>query len=181
MSDGDVSELEPAVVRFERLEEYSDAYMDAVLPGHSRRFRVLVGPELKDEHGVTASDVQPAVVDDRLWVEILTCAPGNGPALHAHDIQEAFMPLTGTWTVCWGNHGEHHAELGPHDLIIIPAQLMHSCSNAGGDDASLLAVSWESGGSVTYAPEVVEQLRRAGRVVDPTHEHVSHGATPPIQ
>ena len=41
----------------------------------------------------------------------LKATPGKGPSLHSHDHVEVFIPMTGRWSVTWGEAGEHEVIL----------------------------------------------------------------------
>jgi uncharacterized RmlC-like cupin family protein len=63
-------------------------------------------------------------VDDGLYVEVLTCPPGERPGEHRHGHTEALFILDGVWTVSYraDEHSEPEtATAGPWALVAVPA------------------------------------------------------------
>src|SRR3546814_17969515 len=46
------------------------------------------------------------------------------PPRHSHDYSEIFMVLQGGYRFFWGNHAEHHVDLGPLDMFSVPQNVM---------------------------------------------------------
>jgi mannose-6-phosphate isomerase-like protein (cupin superfamily) len=59
---------------------------------------------------------------------LVDAPPGRGPALHAHDYAEVMIVLEGTATF---TAGEESREVGPGEVVIIPAGEPHGFTNTG--------------------------------------------------
>ncbi|MCA9536119.1 MAG: hypothetical protein KC593_20680 [Myxococcales bacterium] len=58
---------------------------------------------------------------DELVTVFVQTPRGTGPALHVHTKStEMFCVLEGRFRITWGDHGEHEAELGRLDTIVVP-------------------------------------------------------------
>ena len=93
-----VDDMSQYVARFDNLKGSQDSYIDDHLPGH-QRFKInLIGmgvveaarPELMPNIPLPAHGFNLGMIQ---------AEPGNGAALHAHETEEVFMPLVGSWTV----------------------------------------------------------------------------------
>ena len=70
-------------------------------------------------------------------VSFMNVPPGNTVPSHGHpDVEEAFFILDGECTGWWENEsGERfEAQLGRHDLIMSPANVIHGLKNTGSKD-----------------------------------------------
>jgi mannose-6-phosphate isomerase-like protein (cupin superfamily) len=116
-----VEEIERNVARFDSLRGSAEAYVDSRVPGCFRKKFNLVGL------GVTENEVHPDLRPNIAMgafgfnVGMLECETGNGTAPHAHQTEEAFMPLIGEWQVFWLDDGvERSLLLKPFDMIMWP-------------------------------------------------------------
>lgn len=75
---------------------------------------------------------------EHFTVSFMKLPPGNLASSHAHpDCEEAFFILHGRALAWWedADTGEQfQAELGPHDLVMSPAHVLHGIKNIGEDD-----------------------------------------------
>lgn len=72
---------------------------------------------------------------------IVSCPPGNGPALHIHwKTCETFIALDGKWEIQWGDLGEHSVTLEPYDLIAVPPAVARRFVNVSEKEAHLMVV-----------------------------------------
>ena len=54
--------------------------------------------------------------------------PGGGPSLHRHDYDEVFIVQEGRATM---TAGERELEVGPGDIVVVPAGQPHAFVNSG--------------------------------------------------
>lgn len=65
-------------------------------------------------------------------VSLIHLPPGKYAALHAHEIEEAFLVLNGVLTVGWEREGEVvEVQLGPKDMILNAPVIPHGFRNEG--------------------------------------------------
>jgi mannose-6-phosphate isomerase-like protein (cupin superfamily) len=150
------------VGRFSELEGNAALFVDTVIPGCARTIWSIVGQNVGEDRGQ-----RPAIPAEDFHLAVIKAAPGNGTALHTHTTVEVFMALTGRWQVVYGEDGEREVSLGQWDVVSVPAGVWRGFRNAGDDDAYLLAlVGGTDAGRLTWAPKVLEEAARAGRVLD---------------
>ena len=102
------------VVRYASLEEDTEAYPDVMDDARRREISHVLGQHpkavLRNQH--------------KFHVGFLTSGANAEPPLHAHDYSEIFMVLKGGYRFFWGNHAEHHVDLGPLDMFAVPPKVM---------------------------------------------------------
>lgn len=77
------------------------------------------------------------------------------------------MPLTGRWSVQWGDAGENELVLDQHDVISVPVGVMRGFRNESDHEALLLAiVGGTDPGKVDWAEGVRAAVRERGFDVD---------------
>jgi mannose-6-phosphate isomerase-like protein (cupin superfamily) len=151
------------VARFKELKPTKQAFVDTQIPGYEREALLVIG------RGVTEDpSLQAAISDARDFnIAIIKQAPGKRVGLHDHPTVEVFMPLSGRWTVYWGDRGENEIVLEQWDTISIPPGVMRCFTNVGREDAYLLGITGGSdSGHVFWAPEVLEQAKATGLALD---------------
>jgi uncharacterized RmlC-like cupin family protein len=93
--------------------------------------------------------------------------PGHGAGLHSHTTIETFMPLTGTWSIFWGDAGEREIILEQFDLISVPPGVMRGFKNVGADEAYLFTVlGGTDPGRVTWSPALLRDAAAKGWTLD---------------
>ena len=151
------------VARFDQLRASPQAFVDTRLPGHERDIYNVIG------RGVTEdSSLRPAIGDAQGFNVTYTSAePGNGAALHAHPTVEVFIPMSGKWSVYWGEDGDEEVILGPWDVISIPPGVMRGFRNVGNGHAYMMAIiGGTDSGRVSWADSVLERARESGLGLD---------------
>lgn len=120
------------IIRFEDLKQRGIPLMfiDSALPGHQRMNYAVVGDTASEN-----PEFAPAItVPHKFQIGMGFAAPGNGPALHAHDYVEMFLILKGKWRFYWGNTPdtiEGEAILRKWDIITLPPGLYRGFEVAG--------------------------------------------------
>ena len=151
------------VARFDQLRASPQAFVDTRLPGHERDIYNVIG------RGVTEdSSLRPAIGDAQGFNVTYTSAePGNGAALHAHPTVEVFIPMSGKWSVYWGEDGDEEVILGPWDVISVPPGVMRGFRNVGDGHAYMMAIiGGTDSGRVSWATSVLERARESGLGLD---------------
>ncbi len=151
------------VARFDQLRASPQAFVDTRLPGHERDIYNVIG------RGVTEdSSLRPAIGDAQGFNVTYTSAePGNGAALHAHPTVEVFIPMSGKWSVYWGEDGDEEVILGPWDVISVPPGVMRGFRNVGDGHAYMMAIiGGTDSGRVSWADSVLERARESGLGLD---------------
>src|SRR6266700_285295 len=105
------------VARFKELTPSSRPLVDAVLQQFNRQIFSIIGGGVTED----ASMKVPITAVDGFHLSIIKAGPRKGTGLHNHSTVEVFMPLTGTWSVQWGDEGENELTIGQWDVISVPA------------------------------------------------------------
>jgi mannose-6-phosphate isomerase-like protein (cupin superfamily) len=150
------------VARFADLEPNDALFVDTVLPGYARTIWSIVGANVGEDRST-----QPAIPADGFHLAVIEAEPGNGSALHTHTTVEVFMALDGRWQVFYGVAGEREVILERWDVCSVPPGVWRGFRNAGDRAGHLLAlVGGTDAGRLTWAPEILEQSRSRGVVLD---------------
>lgn len=133
--------MEPRLVPTSSLPEQAECFPDTALAGFRVRNRFLAGAA----DGPTAAEVP----DDGMYVEVLTCPPGESLGEHRHGHNEALFVLDGEWTVRWraAEDAEHQTVRASRwDFVHVPANWWLSATNEGAQDAHLLVLAGRTRG-----------------------------------
>jgi mannose-6-phosphate isomerase-like protein (cupin superfamily) len=130
-------EIGKRLVRFRDTAPNWEAFSEARLPGNERGFYQYIGTGASDDPRARA----PIPRGENFSFGIVVAGPGRGAPLHAHTTEEVFIPLTGSWSVYWGEPGDQEQYiLEPWDAVSVPAPVMRGFRNVGTEDAFLLAL-----------------------------------------
>lgn len=171
-------ELLNRVARFDDLAGTDGGAPDTALARCARVMYNVIGfrpPEGRAENderiispiGAKSSGKAPIDIAEGFNLAYIKTRPGNGTILHNHDTNETFIPLSGTWRFRCNDEDDLHIDLGPLDIISLPAGLQRRFTNlasdSGEDDESLMIVivAGDRPKSVIY-PEVLDAARDAG-------------------
>lgn len=151
------------VARFRNLKTDPRFFLDSMLPGHERLNYNVIGTGVSEN-----PDAKPAIPYAKDFnLTYMKAAPGKGPSLHDHDHVEVFIPLTGRWSVKWGDSGENEVILEPFDVISVPEGTMRSITNAGDEEAWHLTILGGSTPSrVEWHTDVIRRAKEAGFILD---------------
>ena len=158
-----MEEMLGRVARFDALESSPRAFVDSLIPGHERDIYNVIG------RGVTEdTDLSPAITAVQDFnLTYVSAQPGKGAALHSHSTVEVFIPLSGKWSIYWGDEGEQEVILDAWDTVSVPPGVMRGFRNVGDAHAHLMAIlGGTDAGHVAWAPKVLEQARRTGLKLD---------------
>ena len=151
------------VARFKELKSSAQAFVDSQIPGHERDIYNVIG------RGVTEdTNLNPAITAVQDFnVTYVGASPGKGAALHSHSTVEVFIPLSGQWSIYWGNEGEDEVILDAWDTVSVPPGVMRGFKNVGSEDAHLMAIlGGTDAGHVAWAPQVLEQAKQTALTLD---------------
>jgi mannose-6-phosphate isomerase-like protein (cupin superfamily) len=158
-----VAEMRARVAVFRELTPSARPLIDAVLPQYQREIFSIIGGGVTEDAAVQP----PITAVEGFHLSIIRAAPGKGTGLHNHQTVEVFMPLTGTWSVQWGDAGEHELTLGQYDVISVPVGVLRGFRNDGAAEALLLAiVGGTDPGRVAWAENVMAAVRGQGFDLD---------------
>src|SRR3546814_666000 len=117
-------------VRHAELQEDTEAYPDVMEPARRRSISHVLGQHpkavLRDSH--------------KFHLDYLVSGAATEPPLHSHDYSEIFMVLRGGYRFFWGNHAEHHVDLGPLDMFSVPPKVMRKFHSNREQPGMLLAI-----------------------------------------
>ena len=173
MSVPNISEadMEKRIARFDGMGPNKMAFLDTRLPGHERDIFNMIGTGVNDD-----PDTKPAIpFVNGFTVTYNDCEPGKGSGLHDHETCEVFIPLTGRWSVFWGENGEHEAVLEQFDVISLPVGIMRGFRNIGEDHGVIMAIiEGNDPGRVGWHPDVVAAARKTGLELDDSGNLISN-------
>jgi uncharacterized RmlC-like cupin family protein len=87
-------------------------------------------PGMQREAAVAASTVGA----EKLWVGVVTMAPGAKSGAHHHgDVESSIYVISGRARFRYGDQLEHVAEAGPGDFIYVPPLALHQEINIDAD------------------------------------------------
>jgi uncharacterized RmlC-like cupin family protein len=157
-----VDEMKQRVALFRDLKPSSRPLVDAVLPQYHRDIYQVIGGGVIEDPAMKAP-----IPADGFHLSIVKCGPGKGTGLHNHKTVEVFMPLTGKWSVIWGDEGESELQIGQYDTISIPPGVLRGFRNDSDHEALLLAlVGGQDPGKVAWIPTVLEAVKEKGFGLD---------------
>ena len=88
-----------------------------------------------------------------------------------------FIPLTGKWSVYWGDGGEYEAILDPFDVISVPTEILRGFKNVGEEYAILMAViEGNHPGKVGWHADVIDSAKRTGLELDEDGNLIDHSS-----
>lgn len=150
------------VARFSELAPNPSLFIDTVLPGYARTIWSVVGANVGESRST-----RPPIPADGFHLAVIEAEPGNGSALHTHTTVEVFMPLSGRWSLFYGEAAEREVTLEQWDVCSVPAGVWRGFRNAGEGAAHLLAlVGGTDAGRLTWSPEIVARAAAHGSVLD---------------
>ena len=158
-------EMLTRVATFSELTPSSRPLVDAVLPQFQRQIFSIIGSGVTEDPSMKV----PITAVEGFHMSIIKAGPKKGTGLHNHRTVEVFMPLTGTWSVQWGDDGENELTIGQWDVISLPTGIMRGFRNESAEDAYMLAlVGGDDPGRVAWADDVMNAVRDKGFDLDDT-------------
>ena len=161
-------EMEERIVRYGDLKPCRTAFIDTHTPGSDRKENfTIIGA------GVSESADQHVHIREKVGFNI--GAAGQPPhcvnSLHSHRTAEVFFVHRGRWRFFWGRRGTAgEVVLEEGDLFDIPTGIFRGFENVGTDYGIIMAILGgdDAGGGVVWAPQVIEEARDHGLVLDET-------------
>lgn len=158
------AEMLERVAVFKNLTSSSRPLVDAVLPQFNREIFNIIGGGVTED----ATMKVPITAVEGFHMSIIKAGSQKGTGLHNHKTVEVLMPLSGIWSVQWGDHGENELTLEQNDVISVPVGVMRGFRNESPHEALMLAiVGGTDPGSVDWAEDVRQAVREKGFDVDP--------------
>jgi mannose-6-phosphate isomerase-like protein (cupin superfamily) len=165
------------VARFSDLKGSDGGFPDSYHPDYMRTLYSVIGfQDPNSEDNATTSPVG----DDTAASSVIKISegfnlgyaetyPGKGASMHNHDTNETFIPMTGHWRFHWEVGGKvEHIDLGPHEVISIPAGVVRRFQNVTFDEPDrkhlLMVVIDGNAPKAEFTDEVMEDLRQRGLV-----------------
>ena len=156
-------EMSKRVAIFKDLKPSKVPLIDAVLPQFQREIFSIIGASVMQDPNVRP----PISAVEGFHLSIVKCGPGKGTGLHNHKTVEVFFPLTGKWSIHWGDKGENEVILGPYDTASVPIHVMRGFRNVSDQEALLLVVvGGTDPGQVEWTGEVMNAVQKKGFDLD---------------
>ena len=129
-------QMQERVAQFKELRPSRQAFVDTRIPEHVRDIYNVIGK------GVTEDpDLKPAITAvEGFNITYVGAESGKGAALHSHSTVEVFIPLSGRWSVFWGDEGESEVILDTFDCVSVPVGILRGFRNVGEGHAYLMAI-----------------------------------------
>ena len=146
------------------------AFLDQRIPGHEREIVNMVGMNVVENPNDPS--LNPKIGNAYGFSLVYNRAKegsGSGAALHAHQTEEVFVPLIGTWEVFWlDGEDERAVRLNPLDAVNVPIGIYRGFRLVeGGEESIMLAiVGGPEAGHVAWHPDVIARARETGLEVD---------------
>ena len=156
-------QMQERVARFETLHASKQAFVDTRIPEHVRDIYNVIGK------GVTEDpELKPAITAvEGFNITYVGAESGKGAALHSHSTVEVFIPLSGQWSVFWGDEGENEVILDTFDCVSVPVGILRGFRNVGEGHAYLMAIlGGTDAGKVGWAKSVLERAHETGLSLD---------------
>ncbi len=153
-------EIEKFVVRYNDLPNRVSPVrlLDMALPEFERKRYPVVGRSTEQSW----SDKRVGEVED-FNLNFISCDPKCGIASHAHDSDEAFVILTGRWSISFGESNVTHIEVEHYDVVSVPPNVMHGLTNLSNSESFLLAVQGaHRGATIEWSSQLIERVRALG-------------------
>jgi quercetin dioxygenase-like cupin family protein len=135
-------EMLTRLARRKDLKFPADRYPDSNMPGNERRNYLVIGKGLQIRGGKDPMSAIP--ISEGFLMSYVECKPGNGPRLHAHDTNETFVAVRGSWRVIWGLNEEEHVDLEELDVYScaagVPRRFINLTPGEGRTEGVLLTV-----------------------------------------
>ena len=137
-------EMERRVCRFNKLVPVKKQYEAKGIPAAA--YEAVAADQtfvmMAPQGHLSATGEAPPIIGgdggDVVTYNIVTCPPGNGPLLHAHQFtHETFMALDGRFRIEWGDKGEHSLVLEKFDMVAVPPRVVRRFVNISDHDAHL--------------------------------------------
>jgi mannose-6-phosphate isomerase-like protein (cupin superfamily) len=155
-----VADMETYVARFDRLRGSEEAFVDTSLPG-AGRFKInLIGMGVVERQDLPELRPNIPLPAHGFNVGMIQAEYGNGASLHAHQTEEVFIPLTGSWAILW-RRGETIEELvlQPFDTIHVPIGVYRGFRYIGEGRGTLLTIiGGPDPGKVTWDSDVLARV-----------------------
>ncbi len=151
--------MQERTARFGALRPSRQAFVDTRIPEHVRDIYNVIG------QGVTEDpELKPAITAvEGFNITYIGAESGKGAALHSHSTVEVFIPLTGRWSVYWGDEGENEVILDTFDCVSVPVGVMRGFRNVGEGHAYLMAIlGGTDAGKVGWAKSVLARAQETG-------------------
>ena len=165
------SEMESKhVIRADECRGSDLAFLDQRIPNHEREIVNVIGMNVVEN--IDDPLLKPKIGNAHGFSLVYNRAKEgsqSGAALHAHQTEEVFIPLVGSWEVIWlEGDDEHSIRLEPLDVINVPVGIYRGFRLvSGGPDSIMLAiVGGPDAGNVSWHPNVIERARETGLEVD---------------
>lgn len=153
------------IVRYGELVPCRTAFIDTHTPGSDLKENfTIIGPGVSESRDKHVHIAQPIGFNIGAAGQPAHCVN----SLHTHTTAEVFFVLRGRWRLFWGATGTAgDVILEEGDLINVPTGVFRGFRNIGLDYGMLMAVLGgdDSGGGVTWAPQVLEAARAHGLVL----------------
>lgn len=151
------------VARFADMKPNPMMFVDTRLPHRARDLFSVIGPGVSED-----PSTRPVITGSHGFnIAYVGAEPGCGASLHNHVTVEVFIPVSGDWTIYWGDDGENEVKLGPLDCISVPPGVMRGFRNDGEEYAHMVAVvGGDDNGKVEWAQSVLDQAQRTGLRLD---------------
>jgi mannose-6-phosphate isomerase-like protein (cupin superfamily) len=146
------------VARFVDRQPDWNAFADARIEGFRRAQHRYIGA------GASGKADPNAIPPEHFTLSVMFVPPGQGNALHAHEVEEVFFILEGKVLVFMEDHQGQRAEtvLGRWDCVACPAHVRHGFQNVGLEPAYLQVMLGKGRPDLmTYADADLQRQRDA--------------------
>jgi len=151
-----LAEMQARVYNVHNNPGYAEAFRDTALPGGQKRYHALIGEGCQEVGQIKAHILNP----HSFSLGAIVAEPENGFLRHKYDVKQVLVVGEGQWQITMGPEGaEATFEVGPEDIISVPAGMYRSIKNIGDAEGVLyIASSGDLKVDICWSPEVAEEL-----------------------
>lgn len=146
------------VVRFAELAPDPSAFPDLKDPQHERTVAYALSPN-------GTAGPAPLRAPHNFHLAFLTMRKGVRPVTHSHPYNEVFMPLDANFRFFWGDDSAEWVDLGPRDVISVPAGVFRTFENLDEHLAHVMAIFDTAGDphtGIVVPPDIYARFYKDG-------------------
>jgi mannose-6-phosphate isomerase-like protein (cupin superfamily) len=170
-------EMLKRVALFKDLKGSDGGFPDSYHPDHTRTLYSVIGfgdPESGDAATTSPVGEEAAAncairISEGFNLGYAEAYPGKGPAMHNHDTNETFIPMTGTWRYEWEVGGKvESVDIGPRDVVSFPPGVIRRFMNVTYDEPGkkqlLMVIVAGDKPKSEFSDKAMEDLRARGLI-----------------
>jgi quercetin dioxygenase-like cupin family protein len=157
------------VSRASEMQGSTLAFLDQRIPAHERENINIIGLNVTENVDDPALEPLIEAPAHGFSVGYIRARKGCGAALHMHETEEVFIPISGQWEIYWmKGEEEESVTLDVGDVVNVPVGIYRGfrCISDEPDSLMLAVVGGPDPGKPGWHPSVLDAARETGLEVD---------------